>query len=34
MLDPDLLSAFIDAKVYLSVMSEWRLTPSRMPIIG
>lgn len=34
MLDPDLLSAFIDAKVYQSVMGAWRLTPSRMPVIG
>jgi HD-GYP domain-containing protein (c-di-GMP phosphodiesterase class II) len=33
MLDPDLLSAFIDGKIYEPVMSEWRLTPSRMPTL-
>jgi HD-GYP domain-containing protein (c-di-GMP phosphodiesterase class II) len=33
MLDPDLLSAFIEARVFESVMNEWRLTPSRMPAL-
>jgi HD-GYP domain-containing protein (c-di-GMP phosphodiesterase class II) len=34
MLDRDLLDAFIGARVFESVMSEWRLTPSRMPSLG
>jgi hypothetical protein len=34
MLDPDLLTAFIEARVFESVMGEWRLTPSRMPALG
>lgn len=34
MLDQDLLGAFIEARVFESVMGEWRLTPSRMPVLG
>ena len=33
MLDADLLSAFVEARVFESVMGEWRLTPSRMPVL-
>ena len=33
MIDRDLLSTFIDARVFESVMNEWRLTPSRMPAL-
>jgi HD-GYP domain-containing protein (c-di-GMP phosphodiesterase class II) len=33
MLDPDLLGAFIEGRVFQSVMGEWRLTPSRMPVL-
>ncbi len=33
MIDADLLSAFIEARVFESVMKEWRLTPSRMPAL-
>lgn len=34
MLDADLLNAFIEGRVFESVMGEWRLTPSRMPALG
>jgi HD-GYP domain-containing protein (c-di-GMP phosphodiesterase class II) len=33
MIDGDLLAAFTEARVYESVMSEWRVTPSRMPAL-
>jgi len=33
MIDADLLEAFIEARVFESVMSEWRVTPSRMPAL-
>jgi HD-GYP domain-containing protein (c-di-GMP phosphodiesterase class II) len=33
MIDRDLLATFIDARVFESVMAEWRLTPSRMPAL-
>lgn len=33
MLDADLLGAFIEARVYESVMDQWKLTPSRMPAL-
>jgi hypothetical protein len=33
MIDKDLLSAFVEARVFESVMGEWRLTPSRMPAL-
>jgi HD-GYP domain-containing protein (c-di-GMP phosphodiesterase class II) len=33
MIDKDLLTTFIDARVFESVMDQWRLTPSRMPAL-
>jgi HD-GYP domain-containing protein (c-di-GMP phosphodiesterase class II) len=33
MIDKDLLTTFIDARVFEGVMNEWRLTPSRMPAL-
>jgi HD-GYP domain-containing protein (c-di-GMP phosphodiesterase class II) len=33
MLDKELLDAFVGARVFEIVMSEWRLTPSRMPAL-
>ena len=33
MIDKDLLTTFIDARVFESVMADWRLTPSRMPVL-
>ena len=33
MIDKDLLNAFVEARVFESVMDQWRLTPSRMPAL-
>jgi HD-GYP domain-containing protein (c-di-GMP phosphodiesterase class II) len=34
MLDRDLLDAFVGARVFEAVWQDWRLTPSRSPVLG